>query len=518
MDERPASLPLRRIAVPVAALVFLYLATSSYATAAIGIAGLKHFWVDEVLAVWVARLPTVREIAAAIWQGAEFSPPTYDVMLHVVFGWFGSSLLVARLPSILAVLWTAAVLGCIVRPRLGPLAAALTFGLVLNSALFDFAVQARPYGVLVAVLSTALLLWCDDGSARGRRWRPAAIALLLFASVSLHFYAVVNFAVFGLMEALRTAAFRAVRPAIWLAIGAGAGASAAWLPLMRQLARFNSGDTDGPEFYGAPTLQRLSEHAYTLLVGSQLFHVFILAAVLAAAAACVASFAARPTAPPRRVPERQATEVAIMAAGLLSALPAGFALALAATGVFSARYALAASLGGILLLVLGLDRLPFRRAVGVALCALLSILPLLRGPTPDRVAEVLAALRTEAGTGPVVVSDGNLFMELMEGAEPAVRARLVHLARPPAVRDGDMSAEHQLQRLRASFRPDLPVLEPYGFMAAHPVFTQVCRPAQPTDAFCSWLVSRGWAQGVIAAGPQATILTVRPTLEGGAAR
>ena len=485
----------------VATIVFILLASATYLRSALLVAGRQPFWSDEILAVWVARLPTLHAITQAIWHGAEFSPPTYDVLLHVVFQTFGSSLLTARLPSILAILYAAGVLGWIVQPRLGLLAAALAFGLVLNSALFDYAVQARPYALLTAIEATILLLW--SGYRRGP-WRPALIGLLLLACVSLHIYAIVAFAVFALMEGLVSLRSKAVRPAIWLAFAAAALASTVWLPLILHLAAFNSGDVASPDFYGAPTLQHLLEHFDALFRGTFLFGFVLLAALLLSAGAVAA--ASVTSGRPPAVRPRGSADVAIMAAGLIASLPIGFLLAVFATHVFSARYALPATLGAILLLALALTRLPFPRVVGVSLCALLAVLPLLRGMPQSDAARAIAILG--ATPGPVVVSDSNLFLEMMENAPSALRDRLVHLTKPAGVVDGDTSADHQLARLVGSFRPDLPVVAPDAFMAAHARFAEICRPGRSTDALCAWFVAQGRVVGAVGVGSRVAVLNI----------
>jgi uncharacterized membrane protein len=483
-------------------LVFVYVATAAYAMAALGIAKRTPFWSDEVLAVWAARLPTVHEITTAIWHGAEFSPPTYDIFLHLVFRGFGSSLLVARMPSIVAVFCTAVVVAWITGRRLGTIAAALAFGLVLNSPLFDFAIQARPYAILIALISIILLFWSGYKSGV---WRPTMIGLLLFMCMSLHVYAIVAFAVFALMEALTSARSRAIRPAIWIALAAAAAASAVWMPLVLHLSAFNSGDTGSADFYGAPTLQHLIEHFDTLFRGSTAFGIFLLAAILLIAGACATASVVR-TTPRPKPPSSGDAVIAIMAAALLASFPVGFLLALGATHVFSARYALPAVLGAILLLVLGLTRLPSYRLVGCLLCALLAVLPLWRGMPQRDSARAIALLGDTPG--PVVVSDSQLFMEIVENAAPDLRDRLVHLAKPPGVADGDTSSDHQLQRLVTSFRPDLAMREPFAFMAEHPHFTEVCRPSSARDAFCAWLIAQGRVQGVVSLEARIAVLTI----------
>ena len=161
---------LRKYAGLAALVLFYEIATVSFFQAALSISGATHFWVDEIFSVWTARLPTPADVVEAVWKGAEFSPPTYDLLLHFLFGAFGSDLVVARLPSILAVLFSAAVLAILVGRHLGAISAALTYGLVLSSPLFGFATQARPYALLIAVVSAAVLVWSTCNEKGGNRW------------------------------------------------------------------------------------------------------------------------------------------------------------------------------------------------------------------------------------------------------------------------------------------------------------------------------------------------------------
>ena len=133
---------LTKYAAPIALILLCELVAATFLLTTIAKSASDHFWIDEVLAIWTARLHSPSEIISAIWNGAEFSPPTYDLFLHFLFKTFGSDRLIARLPSIIAVLRSAINLGVIVWRRLGAVLGALTFGLVLNSFLFEFAIQA----------------------------------------------------------------------------------------------------------------------------------------------------------------------------------------------------------------------------------------------------------------------------------------------------------------------------------------------------------------------------------------
>ncbi|MFT4098714.1 MAG: hypothetical protein QM651_16465 [Rhodoblastus sp.] len=497
-----------RLIARAAPLLLAAVAALTYGAAASAIASTRSLWIDEVLAVWTARLPTASDVVTAIWNGAEFSPPTYDLLLHALFQAAGSDPLTARLPSIAAVLLAAALIGSIVHRRLGDPFGALAFALILNSALFDYAIQARAYALLAALTAATLVLWAGRGP-RGANLRAAGVGVALFCAVSLHFYAIVGYAMFGLMEALRTAAYRRARPAMWIAFVVSGAACAVWAPLIRRLASFNADDAASPDFYGAPTLSRLVEHAQALFVGANAFWLFILVALLILAAAyCVARVSGRPSAPPAGAPE-DVTELAIIGVGLPSALPIGFALALCATHVFSARYALAASMGACILFTLAVARGPYRNFVGYSLLGLLCVLPLLRGGPGDLSAAGARLLKAHPSDGPIVIGDGNFFMEMMDAAEPEIRARLVYLRRPSGVKDGDTSSESQLLRLKSAVRTDLPVRDFDSFVADHRAFTVLARPGNATDALSAWFVERGWVSGASSLQPKIALLQVR---------
>src|SRR3984957_12342092 len=144
-----------------ALLMSFVLISVAYFYSAIVTAIAKSLWMDEVLAVATARLPTLGDIWSAIWSGAEFSPPTYHVFLHALIGLAGAhdDRLVVRLPSIMAVYVAALCIGILVRRRLGSTAPALCLGVILCPGLFDYAVQARQYALLSLGLAAALLIW-----------------------------------------------------------------------------------------------------------------------------------------------------------------------------------------------------------------------------------------------------------------------------------------------------------------------------------------------------------------------
>lgn len=488
-----------RYLVPAVVVLACQIVSIAYFYSAFRAAASLNLLPDEVLAVWAARLSTASQVISAIWKGAEYSPPSYDLLLHYIFGWFGSTPSVARVPSIIAIYLSAMIMGLVVGRRLGPTSGALAFSLTLNSPLYEYAIQARPYGLLVLSISAAALLW--DGATDERRisWRAAGIGLALFIAVSLHFYAITDFALFAIMEGLWGYAYRKIRWPIWGAILAAACASALWLPLMLHLAGFNGADAASPAFYAAPTVGHLAEHVTSLLLGHLVFGLVVFAIIFFAAVAHAIANASNDLS--RRqssdaTVSANSSNIIFMGVALLSALPVGFLLALFVTHAFSARYALPTTLGAILLLVVTLRRLPYHTIVATLLLAILGILPLIRGNPTVVSHQALELLHRTSPTGPIAVTEGGLFLELMASADPALQGRLVFVRQASPPTGVEMTADHQVMRLKNSFRPDLRVEDLSVLAQSYSPLTVLVRPSYKSDWLGSWLMNQNWVDGV----------------------
>src|SRR5579884_2596790 len=73
--------PIKR-ATQISITVLLVLFCLCFLAGALRAAARNHLWMDEVLAVWAARLPSTHLVWSAVFHGSETSPPTYDLILH----------------------------------------------------------------------------------------------------------------------------------------------------------------------------------------------------------------------------------------------------------------------------------------------------------------------------------------------------------------------------------------------------------------------------------------------------
>ena len=440
-----------------------------YVVTALRTSAVRALWMDEVLAAWIARLPAPGGIWDAVAHGGEFSPPTYHLFLHAWSALFGGSALALRAPSLLAALCCAASVYLLVRRRVGFPSAALAVAFTLELALYNFAIQARPYTLVTACFALALLAWDGAGDARVRLWRPVTVALALSAAVSLHFYACLLVGTLILMEAGRTLAVRHLRPALWAALAVPVLTLAAWFPLMRHILRYNAGDTGAAHYLARASLANLLSAYGDLLLGPN--SALLLGLVLILAVGLVVRHVRRPdAAAPADAEAAPDLDFDILTLGVVVIPLIVFVAGVLITRTFNERYALAAALGIAILYSRLIGRLP--RGGWIA-CLLLVISCGLWGihalrSTAAEEDQDLALLGKASGQAPIVIGEGLHYLQLDEAAPADLRRRLVFL-RMTGETSPDPTNEHQVERW-AAIRPELAIEDLGKFVAGNRSF------------------------------------------------
>lgn len=401
-------------------------------------------WMDEVLALEVARQAGLAGLWNAIWTGTDFSPPTFHVLLHSLPGLTAHPRIIARIPSILAALAAAACIHAIARRSVGREWATLAFAMTLASPLFDFALQARQYALQTFLLAFALWQW----SSWPHKPRAGQVVLLwatLALMLSVHFYGIVLAGAVVLCEALWTWQQRTIRRSAWLGFVMLVPVFAAWLPLARHLRTFGMADQTGPGFYGYPTIARLFQGSAALVLGHGPQALAFLAIVLVLV--CASGLK------PRTIPAlTQPGPLPLIMIALCAIPPAAFALAVVATGSFVPRYAVGAVLvpGLFAAWLAGRHHPSAPRPVLVTVLSITAISLVwqsqlrLRAQTIAAASSALAAI--PAGQR-VMTGDGQLYIELTQALPPGQADHLAYLAAPPSLSSPDPTNEHEVERL-----------------------------------------------------------------------
>jgi hypothetical protein len=206
-----------------------------------------------------------------------------------------------------------------------------------------------------------------------------------------------------------------------------------------------------------------------------------------------AADAPRAATHPLRASQRSAlTDIQIVIIGLCALPFITFAFSLFVTKSFSGRYVSAAALLPAVAGAYLLDKLPARRVVVLALVPVIAgtLMNRLNMRPPDLIGDALAAVQRASPPFPIVVGEGLLYIELMEAADPATRARLVYLKRPEGAPSPDPTNENEVLRL-ATFLPDYRVSEPTAFLAKTPTFYTLSRPNATVDTTSPRLIATG---------------------------
>ncbi|MGO9241342.1 MAG: glycosyltransferase family 39 protein [Bryobacteraceae bacterium] len=212
-------------------LLGLLLFSLAYAAATLARCLDKPLWIDELFTFYISRLPTAQQWSPVAMN--EGQPPLFHILTHASMRLFGESSLAVRLPEMICVWLLCISLFFFVRRRCPAAYAWLALVLPLGTVAYEYAFEARPYGIVLGMAGVSLLAW--QSAAEGRR-RPAWLAVLaasLATGVASHFYGIQILLPLVVGEAIRAWERRKVD---W-GVAAAMGFSVLPLPFMAAIAR-----------------------------------------------------------------------------------------------------------------------------------------------------------------------------------------------------------------------------------------------------------------------------------------
>jgi hypothetical protein len=416
----------------------LLVLTVIYAAGAMLHARGKPFWYDEVFTVMSAAPPDVAGSlrAAQILDGA---PPLTHLLTHFAVSWFGQNEISARLPEI-AGFWVFCLsLFWFVRRRLGIFYGLAALLLPLSTQAYDYAYEARPYGVELGFCGLMLLCW--QTATESRSWKHAAacagIAVSLMGALLCHYYAGLLYVPLAGAEAYRSWKGRRLDWGIWIAMFFGAA------PLVWRLSTIKAvvhgfSHTSWSEVHPFDVLDFWNDGLQSGL------SVLVLALV---AMVLWAWKAPEPSATSNQSSHQEPNQSAAMqpwellAAILFLTIPV-FSVAFGlVTHVYSSRYALVGLTGVVLLLPPVVAHMARgRNLVGFLFVALagvrLIVVTTTFSPPRDLVGEEFV-LVDALKQGPVVVADGQLFMQMWLYLPEPLKSNMIFLV------DSEASVKYQ---------------------------------------------------------------------------
>ena len=203
----------------------------------------RLMWNDEFLSFYSDSVPTLLDVLRVqLHSPISLDPPTYHLLSHLSMDVIGRSGMALRLPALGGFLLLELSLFLLVRRIAGYRAALVAMALPLCTASFRYAVEGRPYGLLLGLYAAALLCWFV-AAERGEARRSRFLALLgLFVSIVLaitsHYFGVLILLPVGAGELVRTVQRRRLDKPIVATLMAGLAGIGLILPGKAALAPY----------------------------------------------------------------------------------------------------------------------------------------------------------------------------------------------------------------------------------------------------------------------------------------
>ena len=434
-------------------------------------AATRPFWYDEICTFIMVRQQHISTMWSALRDGADGQPPGFYLVERVATALVANENIAFRLLSIFGFSITVLCLFLLVRKRRGSAIALLCAAITLVTPLYDsFAAEARPYSLVVACISFALLCYQRTPAVR---W-TILLGLSLALAQSFHYYALFSFLPFIVAEFVLFLTERQLRWGVWLAFAFGLLPLAAFWPMLSK-----SKALYGQFFWSQPSLL-MAKTSYAWYFNTSTTNGITLAGLSAIAILSTVLYRIRQSGRGEHSAEDSLQEP-VMALVFLSLPFVGFLATKLAHGWMVPKYLFSTILGFSLALSYTFPRLGRKSRLLIPAFAIFLILILVPREISFWIsydshftspADSVEAFVGTAGHGnlPVVVSGPQDFMPLAHYASPEWKPRFVYVVDPPqaVIYTGIDTADKELPIL-ASYSP-LHVCEFQAFVAEYPVF------------------------------------------------
>jgi len=296
----------------------------------------KPFWYDEIFTWAMAHLPSFSARWAALARAADTNPPIYHLVEHTFDSFAKNEEVALRLPSILGFVCAFICVFVYLRRRSGNWIALACSAILMRTILFDrYAIEARPYSLVVACIAMALVCYQHAPETLWMIFLGASLAL----ATSFHYYAVFVLVPFAAAEGAQFLKAGRIRWGVAMAIACGILPLAIFWPLLASLRRYF-----GPHFWGRPTLESTADTYGWFFEASHAANVAIATVLLLCAVAAVVILVFRGDIREKLIRSERFHEYVMVATVLFLPFIA-FAGARTGHGGWNHRYALAGVLG-----------------------------------------------------------------------------------------------------------------------------------------------------------------------------
>lgn len=196
----------------------------------------KLFWLDELVTVYLCRLPDFKSVWHAVLNGVDFNPPVLYLVTRFSERIFGEGHIATRLPEIVGFWVFCLCLFRFVSLRLSALSACVSMLFPLVTGAYWYAYEARAHGLVLGFCGIALVSWqaAAENSAR-RGWWLFALGGSLACALLTHSFAFLIFIPIFLGELWRATSRRHLDWPLWTTIVVSFLALLASIPLVSKV-------------------------------------------------------------------------------------------------------------------------------------------------------------------------------------------------------------------------------------------------------------------------------------------
>jgi hypothetical protein len=395
--------------------LILFLLTIVYSVGARNRAAGKPFWYDEVITLIAAQTPDL----ATTWKAAlqcDANPPLPHLLTHLAIRWFGMGEVGARLPAIAGFWIFCLCLFRFVYRRAGICYALSALLMPVVTEAYYYSAEARAYGPELAFSGLALVAW-QAATENSRRFVALpGLAVSVAAALLCHYFAVLLYLPLAGGEAFRSYRTRKIHWGVWAALAVGA------TPVILRVATIVAVVKGFNHTWAPAHLGQAFEFWETGLQHGASFWALLLGLL---ALLCVRGKGDNDSSAAIHIPSHELVAGALFLAIPLAAVAGG----LLVTHMFSARYALI-GLTGVCLLgpMVAAEFFGPRALPGLLMTAVLMLgfeLTLIDHSENSNPYNDDPILREALEQGPVVIPDGQLFLQMWHYAPEHLKQRLV---------------------------------------------------------------------------------------------
>ena len=199
----------------------------------------RLMWNDEFLSLYSDSTATLRDVFdVQLHSPISLDPPTYHLLSHLSIDLLGQTATALRLPALAGFLLLEASLFLLARRLAGDRAALIAMPFPLVTASFRYAVEGRPYGLLLGLYALSLLCWYVAAANAGRQARTlplVGLAAALALAITSHYFGVLILVPVSVGEFARTVKRRQFDWPLLGALATGAASVALILPFQKAL-------------------------------------------------------------------------------------------------------------------------------------------------------------------------------------------------------------------------------------------------------------------------------------------